>query len=178
MESVSCSHEHGIPLQVPKWPKCCCNGKDCINVTLIITSLNLGHFSHDSKIKRYQMVMSVWKYCRKTFLPLMTPLWAFSATVRVKPAGIEVKPPVPLGLEASPPGSSGRTSADMLQERFAVVSVVIAASMDIQTLSSLTSFADHLFIHFKGWQLFCIVSAIFFLFLKTKEKLHLQISGR
>lgn len=59
--------------------KCRSNRKDCINVTLIIISLNLGHFSHHSKIKCYQMVMSVWKCCRKTFHFLMTPLWVFSA---------------------------------------------------------------------------------------------------
>lgn len=79
----------------------------------------------------------------------MTPLWAFSATVRVKPAGIEGKPPRPLYLEASLPGSSGCTSTEMFQERFAVVPVVVAASMDIQNLSSFASFADHLCIHFK-----------------------------
>lgn len=84
--------------------KCRSKGKDSQNVTLIITSLNLGHFSHDSKIKRYQMVMSVFPFLNDTFVGPLS---------RLLDGGRKIKAHLLLGLEASPPGYSRHTFAKM-----------------------------------------------------------------
>lgn len=77
----------------------------------------------------------------------MTPLWAFSASARVQPGWNRSKAARGPGSGGQPAGPSGPTPLETLRERFVVVSVVVADSMDTQNLASI---ADHLFIHLKG----------------------------
>lgn len=88
-----------------------CTRKDSVNVTLIITSLNLGHLSRDSEIKRRPLVMSVRKYGRKAPCLLMTPLGLLSA-VRAR---MEIKLPEPSVLRPALQGIAGTLSWGLLR---------------------------------------------------------------